>query len=262
MLMEAMRLSMLDHEESQRKEAEEKKRREAAEAAAPGRDPFGDVAGPSSNGTVATLTIPSISFPTSSSPSASSPSPIRRHDKSRSISRSGTPPSANLVLPLGAETQSALRSRTEGSQQLSTFTSATVNGASNLNGVSSQLTVDASSSNADTKNSASMYSGQQSASNHSVEADRSSMYSNAPLPPLPVEAVPSSLSSTSTDDPSTSGSTSTTSSFASLETGTRMSEHGNLGSSRRTSLLNPDIAGVTKPAVMTTSPMHIEDVSQ
>jgi hypothetical protein len=74
------------------------------------------------------------------------------------------------------------------------------------------------------------------------------------------------LSSTSTDEPSTSGSTSTSSSFGSLEDGTQMStliESGNLGSSPiPMPLLNSDASGLRKPVVMDTSTVHIETVSR
>src|SRR5260221_6102436 len=117
MLMEAMRLSMLEHEEQQRKEAEEKRRREAAEgtgaASASGGESnsFGGV-GPSS------LSVQSSSH-------LGRTSPIRQTGKnSRSISRSRTPSPSNPVVPLSAEYQAALRSRHEGPRQFSTLRAA------------------------------------------------------------------------------------------------------------------------------------------
>ncbi|TEB36180.1 hypothetical protein FA13DRAFT_1787661 [Coprinellus micaceus] len=78
MLMEAMRLSLIDHEEHQRKEAEEKKKEEEAERAGAGQG----VPSQTDQGTSTTLPLPSLSTP-------SAPSPGTR---SRSPSRSRTPP--------------------------------------------------------------------------------------------------------------------------------------------------------------------------
>ncbi|KAF9466318.1 hypothetical protein BDZ94DRAFT_1251654 [Collybia nuda] len=105
MLMEAMRLSMIDHEEHQRKEAEAKKQEAAAQlesiSAEDAESPSG--AGPSTQET------PSRNFTdaslTSSLPPPSSPVPVPSQDPSHtkrnsllaSLSRSRTPPLANTL---------------------------------------------------------------------------------------------------------------------------------------------------------------------
>lgn len=106
MLMEAMRLSLLDHEEHQRKEAEEQKKQTAAQGAA---EPIGDSTSPGpgpSNLDVNTpnqassqlSSSPSSSAPASSRPSSAPHFPRESASSSRnspSISRSSTPPPAN-----------------------------------------------------------------------------------------------------------------------------------------------------------------------
>ena len=220
MLMEAMRLSMLEHDEQQRKEAEEKRKRQAAEDSVALQASVGES---NSSGGVG---------PSSSQRGRTSP--IRQPGKkSRSTSRSRTPPSpSNPVLPLSSETHGAWRSRTEGTRQFSTLraalpttsTAAAVLGASPRSDVLSPPTTDASASKLSSSIPTTIT--QDSVErNRPTTADHSSMYPDAPLPPLPVEAISSTLSSTSTDGQSTLGSTSTSSSFGSLETGTRVSTH-------------------------------------
>lgn len=105
MVMEAMRLSLLEHEEQQRKEAEERKKKEKAEAAEiPQLEPSS--AGPSNLGSSLAPTAPMSTTPcslhTSTSPSPSStPSlpeanrhslgPLQVHPKSGSSSASRSP---------------------------------------------------------------------------------------------------------------------------------------------------------------------------
>ncbi|KAF8911135.1 hypothetical protein CPB84DRAFT_1842387 [Gymnopilus junonius] len=152
MLMEAMRLSLLDHEEHQRKEAEEKKKQEVAAASGEGNS----AAGPSAEaeGSQAALGLspsaleaqPLSSLQASSSSNLSlSPSPTPnsgssspRHvkvdsqeslapRKSWSISRSRTPPPpANPIpnVPLSEENQAAWRNRTTGPPAFSTLNAA------------------------------------------------------------------------------------------------------------------------------------------
>jgi hypothetical protein len=246
-----MRLSMLEHEEQQRKDAEEKRRREAAE---------GSGAAPASGGESNSSGGVGPSNLSVQSPSQQGrASPIRQTGKKpRSISRSRTPPPSNPVLPLSAEYQATWRNRHEGPRQFSTPRAAlptTPNGLSTL-----QATVDASSSNADDPSSIPTITIAQDSDerNQSTAADSSSLYADAPLPPLPVESVPSTLSF---DERSTS---STSSSFGSLETGSphiRSQEDENLGSSPRSSLLNSDVTGLRKPFVKETSTMHVEGAS-
>ncbi|CAA7265393.1 unnamed protein product [Cyclocybe aegerita] len=157
MLMEAMRLSLLDHEEYQRKEAEEKKKREAAEAAAAAgegsdrapavpaeaecTDHSAPGPGPSTLEARATL-HPSSSSNLSTPPSSHSRSPspaAQRHNKvdsqdslspgrkSWSFSRSRTPPPPpNPVpnLPLSEDNQAAWRNRSAGPPAFSTLSAA------------------------------------------------------------------------------------------------------------------------------------------
>ncbi|KAF8968356.1 hypothetical protein BDZ97DRAFT_1916194 [Flammula alnicola] len=162
MMMEAMRLSLLDHEEHQRKEAEEKKKQEAAAASASAAG-GGDGAGASSSSdispadTVASSEIPApgpgpstlearSSIPSSSNLSSSvtsiprSVSPSPKHNKvdsqeslgpgrkSWSLSRSRTPPPppANPApnIPISEENQAAWRSRSAGPPAFSTLNAA------------------------------------------------------------------------------------------------------------------------------------------
>lgn len=151
MLMEAMRLSLLDHEEHQRKEAEEKKKQAAAAAGSgetstsstdgvglsdtqPGSGP-----GPSTLETRSSLQASSSSILSSSPSSNRSVSPASKHGKSGSqdplapgrrswsISRSRTPPPiSNPVpnLPVSEENQAAWRNRTTGPPAFSTLSAA------------------------------------------------------------------------------------------------------------------------------------------
>ncbi|KAF6764724.1 zf-C3HC4 type zinc finger protein [Ephemerocybe angulata] len=87
MLMEAMRLSLIDHEEHQRKEAEEKRKKEEADRAAGGQGTSSQADGTSSS------TAPALPSTSSSIP-ASSLAPGQR---SQSASRSRTPPAGNNI---------------------------------------------------------------------------------------------------------------------------------------------------------------------
>lgn len=153
--MEAMRLSLLDHEEHQRKEAEEKKKQEAAAAAASSAEGSG-AAGPSTeaegsqmaqglgSSTLEAQSSSSLQASSSSnlslshSPTSNSGSPSPRHAKvgsqeslaprkSWSLSRSRTPPPpANPIpnVPLSEENQAAWRNRTSGPPAFSTLNAA------------------------------------------------------------------------------------------------------------------------------------------
>lgn len=148
MLMEAMRLSLLDHEEHQRKEAEEKKKKATAGATGdngPGRpsneaesttSPPGP--GPSTLEASSTLHASSstnISSPVSSISRSGSPSPPKQATlssqeslepgrRSWSISRSRTPPPNPVPnVPLSEDNQAAWRSRT-GAPPFSTLSAA------------------------------------------------------------------------------------------------------------------------------------------
>ncbi|KAF9484942.1 hypothetical protein BDN70DRAFT_871933 [Pholiota conissans] len=155
MLMEAMRLSLLDHEEHQRKEAEEKKKQEAAAAAAAaaagGTPPATEAAnissespspGPGPSTLEARSSIPSSSslLPSRFSIGRSSSPSSRAHDRvdsqdslqpgrrSWSISRSRTPspplpnPAGNV--PTSEENQAAWRSRSTNPPAFSTLSAA------------------------------------------------------------------------------------------------------------------------------------------
>lgn len=264
---------MLDHEEQQRKAADEKRKREAESAATGGESSTSPAGSPSSDCPVPLQSNPGAVdglAPTSNSSSLSvsyrrGQINLTQHTgrQSRSISRSNTPPPTNPVLPLSSENQAERIGRTEGPGQLSTLpatlttTSAVLPNCSpagmpsDVDDPSSIPTITIARENAE-----------RFASNHPTDADRNSIYSDSPLPPLPVEAVPSTLSA---DEPSTSGSTSTSSSFGSLDNNTRMSARngsGSPGSSPRTSLLNSDVQGLGKSAVLEASTVHIEDVSR
>ncbi|KJA15933.1 hypothetical protein HYPSUDRAFT_47867 [Hypholoma sublateritium FD-334 SS-4] len=143
MLMEAMRLSLLDHEEHQRKEAEEKKKQDAAAAAGQGSSgaegaSASEAPGPSSPGP-SSLAIHSAAPSSSdliSSASSTTPSPRNADSrdslaparKSWSLSRSRTPPpppanpAANV--PISEENQAAWRSRAAGPPAFSTLSAA------------------------------------------------------------------------------------------------------------------------------------------
>ncbi|KAH0584309.1 hypothetical protein H2248_009853 [Termitomyces sp. 'cryptogamus'] len=73
MIMEAMRLSMIDHEEHQRKEAEEKRKQEAAVAAAAAESIATSNLAPGPS----TVDLTSVSSSSSTSPSRSSPIPFQ-----------------------------------------------------------------------------------------------------------------------------------------------------------------------------------------
>jgi len=151
MLMEAMRLSLLDHEEHQRKEAEEKKKQQstAASSGETGTSSTEAVGlsetqsrpgpGPSTLDTRSSLQASSSSIISSSPSSNRSVSPAPKHAKvgsqdslapgrkSWSISRSRTPPPpANPVpnLPVSEENQAAWRNRTTGPPAFSTLSAA------------------------------------------------------------------------------------------------------------------------------------------
>ncbi|PPQ68493.1 hypothetical protein CVT26_003432 [Gymnopilus dilepis] len=160
MLMEAMRLSLLDHEEHQRKEAEEKKKQEAAAAAAAASGEGSSAAGPSTEGgsseTAQNLGSSALEAQSSSSlqassssnlslsPSATSnsdsPAPSHanvgsqeslapRNSCSLSRSRSRTPPPPTNPdpipnLPLSEENQAAWRNRPSGPPAFSTLNAA------------------------------------------------------------------------------------------------------------------------------------------
>jgi len=144
MLMEAMRLSLLDHEEHQRKEAEEKKKQEAAAAAgasAPSENISESQASgpePSTSEPLASLQVSNDQLSsTSSLQRLPNPSPSKDNngnskeslDKGRrswSISRSRTPPPPNPVsnIPQSEENQAAWRNRTTGPPAFSTLSAA------------------------------------------------------------------------------------------------------------------------------------------
>lgn len=102
MLMEAMRLSMIDHEEHQRKEAEEKKKQAAAQSEGENAADTGTPSGAGSSSLDAPSPSPNSTdlSPASSSPPSSSPvqAPSRdslntkRNSLLASLSRSRTPP--------------------------------------------------------------------------------------------------------------------------------------------------------------------------
>ncbi|TFK42950.1 hypothetical protein BDQ12DRAFT_677073 [Crucibulum laeve] len=148
MLMEAMRLSLLDHEEQQRKEAEEKKKQETAAAAAsagktdeqPSEAPPAPVPGPSM------LEVRSVteSSPSNVASSSSSPAPVSfspslipqsangevpgHKRKSWSLSRSRTPPPpanhASNTSPGDESSLSTWRRRTSSPPPFSTLNAA------------------------------------------------------------------------------------------------------------------------------------------
>uniref|UniRef100_A0A8H7Y2W3 RING-type domain-containing protein n=1 Tax=Psilocybe cubensis TaxID=181762 RepID=A0A8H7Y2W3_PSICU len=152
MLMEAMRLSLLDHEEHQRKEAEEKKKKAAEEAA--GDNGGGNASnelenaagsqatsGPGPSTLEATSTLrpsnsPNVSSPVSSLSRSGSPSPPKQATlssqesqqpgrRSWSISRSRTPPPNPVPnLPLSEDNQAAWRDRSSGAPPFSTLNAA------------------------------------------------------------------------------------------------------------------------------------------
>ena len=149
--MEAMRLSLLDHEEHQRKEAEEKKKKQgtasssgetgtsSTDAMGPSETQSSPGPGPSTSETRSSLQASSSSILSSSPSSNRSVSPAPKHakigsqdslapgGKSWSISRSRTPPPpANPVpnLPVSEENQVAWRSRTTGPPAFSTLSAA------------------------------------------------------------------------------------------------------------------------------------------
>ena len=271
MLMEAMRLSMLDHEEQQRKTAEEKRKREAVEPAAAGEESStSPAASPSSNCAVSLqFNSPAPDGRAPASNTSSLPVSYRRGltqhtgSKSRSVSRSSTPPPTNPGFPLSSGNQAEWGSRKDGPGQCSmlpaTLTTTSAAAATLPNGSPAGLLSDVDDPSSVPTITIALENTERSASNHPTDADGNSIYSDSPLPPLPVEA--STLSSTSADEPSTSGSTSTSSSFGSLENNTQMSAHigsGNLGSS----LLNSGVQGLGKSAVLETSTVHIEDVAR
>ncbi|KIM49437.1 hypothetical protein M413DRAFT_59264 [Hebeloma cylindrosporum] len=151
MLMEAMRLSLLDHEEHQRKEAEEKKKQQSTapsigesgtsstEAVGPSETQSRPGPGPSTLETRSSLQASTSSILSSSPSSKRSISPAPKHTKvgsqdslapgrkSWSISRSRTPPPpTNPVpnLPVSEENQTAWRNRTTGPPAFSTLSAA------------------------------------------------------------------------------------------------------------------------------------------
>ncbi|KDR81807.1 hypothetical protein GALMADRAFT_207202 [Galerina marginata CBS 339.88] len=150
MLMEAMRLSLLDHEEHQKKEAEEKKKQEAAAAAnSSAGAPSSEVESTSQSqassgpGPSEVRSPPQASGSSNLLPSSSSilrsSSPSPKHGKvdsqeslvpgrmswSRSHSRTPPPP-ANPVpnIPQSEENQAAWRNRTSGPPAFSTLSAA------------------------------------------------------------------------------------------------------------------------------------------
>ncbi|KAF7363292.1 hypothetical protein MSAN_00984400 [Mycena sanguinolenta] len=122
MIMEAMRLSLIDHEEQQRKEAEEKKKKaaEAGNAAAPEESTSaGPAAGPStieapSNNPASALNLPAPS------PSVSTPTPS---PSTLSVSRNGSRSRSSSPNPLQAlkDTASGWRRRPSSPPPLSTL---------------------------------------------------------------------------------------------------------------------------------------------
>ncbi|KAF8061538.1 hypothetical protein FPV67DRAFT_1704101 [Lyophyllum atratum] len=117
MLMEAMRLSMIDHEEHQRKEADEKKKQEAA-AQSEADAHSTSVSGPSTStapteNPISIPPSPSASTPVSSSPV--SPSQVQSRDSLTvkrnsllsSLSRSRTPPPPNASTSSGRMSESS-----------------------------------------------------------------------------------------------------------------------------------------------------------
>lgn len=142
--MEAMRLSLLDHEEHQRKEAEEKKKQETAtvasgegspstEGATTSAAPDPSLHGPSSlethsSGPSSSNLIPSSSSTNPSSQKAHSQDSLNPGRKSWSLSRSRTPPPppANPAsnIPISEENQAAWRDRTVTPPAFSTLSAA------------------------------------------------------------------------------------------------------------------------------------------
>ncbi|KAG6888488.1 hypothetical protein C0995_007914 [Termitomyces sp. Mi166 len=106
MIMEAMRLSMIDHEEHQRKEAEEKRKQEAAVAAATAESaaiststPGPSTLDPFSPNSTSFSSSPSTSTPTKSisTPLQGDSLDVNRNLSSTSIGRSHTPPLPGLA---------------------------------------------------------------------------------------------------------------------------------------------------------------------
>ncbi|KAF9566269.1 hypothetical protein CPC08DRAFT_758962 [Agrocybe pediades] len=146
MLMEAMRLSLLDHEEHQRKEAEEKKKREAEAAAAAGvslpseggPDSQGTASGPSTSGNSDSLRVSTdhssstSSTQRSPSPSSSKQSNVNSHEslgtgrRSWSLSRSRTPPATDspATIPPSQEGQASWHNRSTSPPAFSTLRAA------------------------------------------------------------------------------------------------------------------------------------------
>ncbi|KAJ7285667.1 hypothetical protein C8J57DRAFT_1708150 [Mycena rebaudengoi] len=141
MMMEAMRLSLIDHEEQQRKEAEEKKKKAAAEASATEASASASTSadpGPSTSEGRSSIPAP-IALHSSSPPSASPTAPLSPtdslavHRKSSSMSRSRSPsPSPFQALK---DTASSWRRRTSSPPPFSTLTAALSNTVSTASAV-------------------------------------------------------------------------------------------------------------------------------
>ncbi|KAF5386799.1 hypothetical protein D9615_001856 [Tricholomella constricta] len=141
MLMEAMRLSMIDHEEHQRKEAEEKRKQEEAAAAAVGQSEADAASTSTPTPGPSTLEPPTghlislSSSPSPSTPVSSSPVPIsqikprdslsvKRNSLLSSISRSRTPPSPSSGSLRNSESSSSSWHRSPSPAPYSTLSAA------------------------------------------------------------------------------------------------------------------------------------------
>ena len=131
--MEAMRLSLIDHEEQQKKEAEEK-RKQAATSGAPEGSAEAQSSTPADGQaighvpSISTLSL-SSSVPRSSSPrppSHKSQDSLSTGRKSFSFSRSRTPPppAPPTTVPLSEENSTAWRNRSTGPPAFSTLSAA------------------------------------------------------------------------------------------------------------------------------------------
>ncbi|KAJ7098092.1 hypothetical protein B0H15DRAFT_824072 [Mycena belliarum] len=123
MIMEAMRLSLIDHEEQQRKEAEEKKKKGEASNASIEESAAAD---PSSLEPQASIPGPSTLSPPSSIPSASSPQSSSSLSVNRSSLASSTRSRSPSPNPLQAlkDTASGWRRRTSSPPPFSTLSAA------------------------------------------------------------------------------------------------------------------------------------------
>ncbi|KAJ7109200.1 hypothetical protein C8R44DRAFT_278915 [Mycena epipterygia] len=119
MIMEAMRLSLIDHEEQQRKEAEEKKKKGEASNTAEESASAGPAPGPSTLATASALNIPS---PSSSGSAPHSPSSLSVNRNSLTSSRSRSP-SPNPLQAL-KDTASGWRRRTSSPPPFTTLSAA------------------------------------------------------------------------------------------------------------------------------------------